>query len=198
MAALPKIITKPVRILKNISLDLRYSGRFLGGTTQSRFSHLGAKETANTSYEALDSIFDYASPRPDDVIVDVGCGKGRVLSFFIRKKYPNRIIGIELDPQIAEQTRKNMEKYSNIEVLNADICDKLPLDGTIFYMYNPFNGDVMKRFTSLIKPLASADRPLLLYYNSVHLDILESDDFWKVQKVDLPNLIHDFALIVPK
>ena len=76
------------------------------------FAHLGAHETVNTSYEALQFFFDQVPLRADDIFVDVGCGKGRVMNFLLKKGVTNRIIGIELDPQIAGQTAKKDESLS--------------------------------------------------------------------------------------
>ena len=62
-------------------MDLRYGG-LLRGTLPNRFLHLGAHHAANTPYFILPIIFD-GIIHDDDVLVDVGCGKGRVLNWWL-------------------------------------------------------------------------------------------------------------------
>jgi len=46
----------------------------------------------------------------DDVFVDLGCGKGRVLWFVGTRCKLKRIMGIEIVPELARSARKNMAK----------------------------------------------------------------------------------------
>ena len=59
----------------------------------------------------------------EDAILDVGCGKGRMLWFF--SQYPFRLVdGIEYDPEIAAIARSNLEKLGlNSRVFLMDVCD---------------------------------------------------------------------------
>jgi hypothetical protein len=69
-----------IRAADNFFLDLQYSGRFLGGTMESRYASSGAIATQSTDYLALSYIFDnLVQVQESDVLVDVGCGKGRVI-----------------------------------------------------------------------------------------------------------------------
>ena len=74
---------RAARIARNAALDLRY-GRPLGGTVRTRYAHLGAFDTANSCHEDLPALFAAAGVTAGDVVVDIGCGKGRVLNWLLR------------------------------------------------------------------------------------------------------------------
>src|SRR5215467_3511629 len=76
-------------------LDLRF-GRLLRGVKPTPYSQSGAYATANSSYETVRKLFR-ERVQPLDVLVDVGCGKGRVINAWLREDYANRLIGVELD-----------------------------------------------------------------------------------------------------
>jgi hypothetical protein len=98
----------------------------------------------------------------DDVFIDFGSGKGRVLLQAAR--YPfRRIIGLELSPQLNAVARQNVERYRgnlrcpDIELVTGDVLEyEVPDDVTVVYIYNAFKGEL---FQALIdKLLASVDR----------------------------------------
>ena len=127
-------------ILKNACLDFRYGGRFLAGSSKTRFAEAGAEDTANSSYAELDALFDRRIGE-GDVIVDVGCGKGRVFNWLLSRGFANTMIGVELDPEIAEGCRRRLRKYANVSIIAGNILENFPDDGTIFYLFNPFHDD---------------------------------------------------------
>ena len=59
--------------------------------------------TSSAHYGYLGKLFSNENVpiRPDDVLVDVGSGKGRVLNFWLQKGLRNRIVGIEIDERWA-------------------------------------------------------------------------------------------------
>lgn len=66
----------------NVYYDLPF-GAPLWGNGKTRFADLDAEETANTPYTALKLIFKNEIIGPDDVLVDLGCGKGRVINWWL-------------------------------------------------------------------------------------------------------------------
>jgi len=94
-------------VARNMAMDLRY-GALLSGTIKSRRS--GASNVANSQYSVLPPIFDGRIGR-DDVLVDVGCGKGRVINWWLSRGLRNRIVGIELEPEVASATAKRLARY---------------------------------------------------------------------------------------
>lgn len=99
----------------------------------------------------------------DDVFVDLGSGKGRVV-FQAARLYPfERVIGVELVSQLSEIARGNIDRNRHrlacrdVELITSDALDyDVPDDVTVAYFGNPFVGDI---FTAVIgKLLASVDR----------------------------------------
>jgi 16S rRNA A1518/A1519 N6-dimethyltransferase RsmA/KsgA/DIM1 with predicted DNA glycosylase/AP lyase activity len=79
------------------------------------------------------------------MLVDVGCGDGRVINFWLNSGYKNPIVGIEIDGATARSTSDRMARYSNVEIIHGD-ASKANLEGTVFYLFNPFIGQMMVNF----------------------------------------------------
>ncbi|HZW29645.1 MAG TPA: class I SAM-dependent methyltransferase [Isosphaeraceae bacterium] len=169
--------------IRSFVLDLRYGGS-CGGTRPSRFAHLGATVTMSTEYHQLDELFQRAGipVGPADVLVDIGCGKGRVINYWLARGYRNRIVGLELDPDVAAAVRRRVRSWPNVAILTGDAVDNLPGDGTIFYAFNPFDAAVMTRLKARMEALFLGKRQVvLLYYNCHHQGVFEHDPAWHVQ-----------------
>ena len=57
-------------------------------------------------------VVTQVAPRPDDVIVDVGCGTGTLASLLHQAQPEARIIGVDPDPEVLELARR---KASGVE-----------------------------------------------------------------------------------
>jgi len=154
--------------------DLRY-GRPLGGTVRSRYAHLGAFHATNSPYEDLDRVFAGVDVGPDDVVVDVGCGKGRSLNWLLGRFPRNRIVGVELDPELCAQTARRLRRHTNVLVVCGDATELIPPEGTVFYLFNPFDAEVTARFA---RALLARGRPArIVYYNAKFLDAFADPRF---------------------
>jgi SAM-dependent methyltransferase len=96
----------------------------------------------------------------DDVVLDMGCGAGRVACLAARSPI-SRVIGIDRDPRMADLARSNAAglrgRRCPIEIEQADAPSfDVPDDVTCVYMYNPFGGEVLE--SVLQRLLASMDR----------------------------------------
>jgi hypothetical protein len=141
------------RLIKNFLLDIKYGGKFLGGNISTKYSESGAYSTANSDYPVLDIIFGSLTIHESDILVDVGCGKGRVINWWLDNFPKNKIYGIELDPEIAQKTRIRLKRFQNVQIITGNILENIPTDGTIFYMYNPFDESIMESFSEKITDL---------------------------------------------
>jgi hypothetical protein len=179
------------RIVYNAALDLKY-GYPLSWKMPTRFAHLGASPISwagNSDYIALRRLFA-GRIYPSDVLVDVGCGKGRVLNWWLSQGLDNKLIGIELDPAVAEKTRRRLRGYQNVTVIAGDAVECLPPEGTLFYLYNPFNREVFAAFEQALAALArSRGGGIRIIYNKCeHLTpFLDSPD-WQVEYIDIGGL----------
>ena len=122
-------------------------------------------------------------------MVDVGCGSGRVLGWLTTKYPQNKIMGIEIDPDVAEDTRQRMRKYSKVDIITGNVLDKdIIKEGTIFYLFHPFHEQPMRKFIALLKDQANVDgggmaqRPLIIYHNCCCLHVFEEDPMWQIER----------------
>lgn len=173
-----------IRLIRNALIDLRYGG-LLNGSVMSRYAQLGSLETSNNDYEALSHIFANRI-KPSDVLVDIGCGKGRVINWWLHSGCRNRIIGIELDEEIANRTRQRLRKYKNVTIIAGDAIQNIPADGTLFYLFNPFTADVMEAFKVHLMSLFDKDHDItILYYRCNSVDVFRNDPAWIVEVTDV-------------
>jgi SAM-dependent methyltransferase len=190
------IFAKARRKFHSAWTDLRYGGSLLRGSVDSRFAHLGARGTENSGYDVLEQLFA-SQIRPKDVLVDVGCGKGRVLNWWLDHYRSHRMYGIELDPDIAAQTRNRLRRFQNVTVLAGNVCEQIPADGSLFYLFNPFDGVVMQSFINALQASPVAHNGLLrriVYYNCKHVDLFENNRQFSVRHISLPQA-HASAVI---
>jgi len=181
-------LARAVKKARTACLDLRYGG-LLNKSPESRYRHLGARYSANTDYDALPYIFPDGSIKPSDVLVDVGCGFGRVINWWLSRGLRNQIVGVELDPDIAAKTRCRLRRYANVAVVTGDVVElmpgPIPRDATVFYLFHPFERPAMQRFKARVEEVYRGRRLRLYYYVPAHADLFDDDPQWEVQRRSL-------------
>lgn len=165
----------------NLVYDLRF-GETLRGDVETPFSELGAEKTSNIPYFSLSLIFHGETIAADDVLVDVGCGKGRVINWWLSRRLPNRMVGLELNPEVAARTRERLQRYCNVSIITGDGIENLPADGTLFFLFNPFGEAVVDRFKQRVLDLPRRDRLRIYYYNCVHAEAFENDPRFSLER----------------
>jgi hypothetical protein len=109
----------------------------------------------------------------DDVFIDLGSGKGRAI-FTAALEFPfQRVIGVEIAPELHRQALANFERNAgrlrcpNVELVNADLLYyDVPDDVTVAYLYSPVVGETFDVVVQ--KLIASVDRrprALQILYN---------------------------------
>lgn len=174
-----------LRTLPNLLHDLR-RGAWLGGTGHERLRASGAYRTQSTDYADLSVLLspEDVRARPGDVAVDVGCGRGRAINWWLDHGVRGPIIGIEIDPDVAQQTRRRLARAGNVTILTGDAVTLLPPDGTLFFLYNPFDQRTMRRFEERLAALCGgSDRLRVVYYNAQHADVFLWSGRWTVTPV---------------
>ena len=143
----------------------------------------------------MSCIFRKYKIKDSDVLVDVGCGKGRVINWWLKQGHQNRIIGIELDETIAEMTRKRFQRYKNVEIICCDALEAIPEDGTIFFLYNPFGRSAIRAFKDRLKEkVRKKDRVRIIYANCAHLAAFSGDPDWTIRTNALDLIKNDKGL----
>jgi hypothetical protein len=172
--------------------DLRY-GKPLGGTIATKYAHLGANDVGNADYGDLALLFAGVPVGPEDVIVDVGCGKGRSINWFLDRYPGNRIVGIELDPDICADTAKRLRRHDKVTILCGDATAMLPAVGTVFYLFNPFDESVMRRFAEAM--LDRGSPATIVYLNAKHTVVFDDEPRFTVSPIDPPGLSFRSVLV---
>lgn len=92
-----------------------------------------------------DFLIDSGRIRPEDVIMDVGCGTGIFLLYLASRGFDN-LKGVELDTNLYMICSENINKYKNnsgklksIKIVNDNALEtKFDNDITCFYLFNTF------------------------------------------------------------
>lgn len=174
-------------VARNFAVDLRYGGS-LAGSIRSRYRHRGASDVVNSQYSVLPHIFD-GRIGPADVLVDVGCGKGRVINWWLSLGLRNRMVGIELDPDVASATNERLRRFGNVAIVNEDATTWMPDDATVAYMYSPFNAAVMRRFKAHLEERFAERGITVLYWNPEFVDVFQDDPRWSTYLVELVEVL---------
>lgn len=133
-----------------------------------------------TSYEVLKELVSREYIGKDDVVIDFGCGKGRV-DFFLAYYTKAKLVGIEYDLRLYNKAQDNLKlaKASNrIEFINCCASTYINNDVTCAYFFNPFSIHILKQVLENIKKHSHNDVTLFFYYPSFeYLSILDTTDF---------------------
>lgn len=81
----------------------------------------------------------------DDVFIDFGSGKGKVLLMASDYNF-TKVIGVELSKKMVDICKQNIANFlrhskitTKIKVVNSDVLDyQIPDESTIFFFFNPF------------------------------------------------------------
>ena len=176
------------RALGNIDTSYSHSDGF----TQNRYGD--SNEYVPSGYTAITAMLRHIRFSKDDVFVDFGCGKGRVI-FAIATRRLKKVVGIELDETLVDIARANLVKFrklkvsnSPIELLHLDVTTFDPKEGTIFFMNNPFGHETTQHVLNQIKTsLVTHPRDIrILYCNPKHRVVLDMQD-WLVAEGEIEN-----------
>ena len=130
-------------------------------------SELGLERREHQSYSPSSwfTLFKVSRVIPfsrDDVFIDIGAGKGRVVVLAARFFPFKKVIGIELSSELSEVARLNVArnqrklKCKNVEILTQDALSyEYPEEISIVYLYVPFTGSVFRIVVERIEHLAT-------------------------------------------
>jgi len=107
-----------------------------------------------TSYRMLRKLFREVPIQEDDVFVDLGCGKGRVVAFVAQELHIKEALGIEVVPELALIAQENIERInaaSPASIIREDAAKADLSQGTLFFFYEPFGRQSMERILEKIR-----------------------------------------------
>ena len=106
-----------------------------------------------TDYRVLERLAKSGFIGEEDVVLDYGCGKGRV-GFFLSYRTKAKTIGIEYDAHIYEDARNNRKTaISRIKpdfVLTRAEEYQVPADVNRCYFFNPFSVEILHKVMARI------------------------------------------------
>ena len=109
-----------------------------------------------TPIEVVERMLELAEVKPSDVVYDLGSGDGRIV-IRAAKKYGARGVGIEMDQQLLEKSRKAAEaegishlvEFRSEDALLADLSSATVVT---LYMLPWFNEAMKPKFQKYLKP----------------------------------------------
>ena len=104
-----------------------------------------------TPYCVLERLAESGLIGGEDVVLDYGCGKGRV-DFFLASETGAKTIGIEYDGRIygeALENQKTAKAKAEFVMANAEHYE-VPEDVTCCYFFNPFSVEILRKVLARI------------------------------------------------
>jgi len=161
-------------------LDGTLTDRQLGTSTRGliTLNRLGLQDPERVGYEpspwrTVRRVLPPDEVGADDVFIDVGAGKGRVVIEAAVHYDFGRVIGLELSPELAAVARANVAATSGIRCPNVEIVVgdatryRLPDDVSVIFLYNPIRGSAFAQFMAgVAASLDRRPRPLRIVYRT--------------------------------
>ncbi len=121
-----------------------------------------------TPYCVLERLVDSGFFGGDDVVLDYGCGKGRV-GFFLAYRAKVKTIGIEYDEHIYKEAQKNEQSaISRVKpdfVLTRAEEYEVPPAVNRCYFFNPFSAEILhKTMARIIDSWYDSPREMFLFF----------------------------------
>ena len=121
-----------------------------------------------TSYSVLERLADSGLIRKDDVLLDYGCGKGRV-GFFLSYRRSAKTIGIEYDERIylgaLENQKTTISRIKPDFVLTRAEEYEVPAEVNRCYFFNPFSAEILhKVMARIIESWYAHPREIFLFF----------------------------------
>lgn len=149
-----------------------------------------------TPYKVLERLVESEYLSQETVLIDYGCGKGRV-GFFLNQRVGCKSIGIEYDERIFKLAMQNQENYTGKKEKCMFVCESAETyrieDADAFYFFNPFSVETLERVLYQIMD-SYYEKPrsmqLFFYYpNDEYLAFLMTrDELMFVDEIDCQDL----------
>lgn len=165
-------------MIEDAVFDLRLGTDMTGRVLQAELTVINPEHQAQakpyflTRARALRRAFAQSGAPLDRGFLDIGCGKGKAIITAALFGF-KRVRGIEFAPELVSVAKQNLDKArrllppgTELTVVCADATayDYGP-DDCVFFLYNPFGGDVMREFAQqLARSLRQHPRKLWVIY----------------------------------
>lgn len=116
---------------------------------------LGQSGYAGSPLEAVNAALEVADVQPSDVVLDIGCGDGRVC-VLAAKRFGCRAVGIELDGNLARLSRATAHRngvLGRVSIMHGDALAADLSAATVVYVYH------QAEFLDLLRPQLESLKP---------------------------------------
>ncbi|MBE6692204.1 MAG: methyltransferase domain-containing protein [Ruminococcaceae bacterium] len=141
-------------------LNIKTSGRDDSNADMYRYPY------EPTPYCVLERLANSGFIRKGDVVLDYGCGKGRV-SFFLSYQAKAKTIGIEYDERIYARAIGNLKTARAKADFVATRAEEfeVPQDVNRCYFFNPFSVEILRSVMArIIESYYTAPREMFLFF----------------------------------
>ena len=121
-----------------------------------------------TPYSVLERLANSGFIRKRDVVLDYGCGKGRV-DFFLSYQTRANLIGIEYDERMYQSATENQKTVilrakTEFVLMRAETY-KVPLEVNRCYFFNPFSVEILRKVMArIMESYYEKPRELFLFF----------------------------------
>jgi SAM-dependent methyltransferase len=156
---------------------------------------------ATMNYSSIWRTLRALNPTPDDVFVDIGCGRGRVLCCAARMPV-RKAIGIDLSSEFCADARRNAAalrgRHAPIEIHEC-LADEFDYsDCTVAYLFSPFGPETLAKVLAKIRTDRAGAPIRFAYTNAAYPEVFEAQDWlvrterWPYGSPDVPEHVVDF------
>jgi len=155
-------------------LNIRTQGVLLSGSPRGRNQDAISYDTV--THAAIKKAIRLVQPGPEDVVYDVGSGKGRAVCHFARYR-TRKVIGIEISEQLCEIARTNVNRLrkrrSPVEIRHVDAALADLSEGTIYYFFHPFGESTLLDVLENLKRThdLATEKVTIIYMNAQHAKV---------------------------
>ena len=143
---------------------------------------VGSTGSHSTHYLMLERIFSNVTITSSDALIDIGCGKGRVLAFFLKEKCPAKLYGIEHNEEVGKIAQEWTKKYDQVQIM---IGDAFTLDYnpyTILTMARPFLPKTLLAFIEHLESTLTHPVTLISWCDQQGIPVLNGRPGWSKQE----------------
>ncbi len=131
---------------------------------------------SKTPEKHLKEIFDSLVFTGNDMLLDIGCGKGVVLK--TAAGYPfKKVAGIDINAKCISVAVKN---FQILGMENQISCWQIDAAGfehydeyNVFFLCNPFSGPILEKVADKLLEVSEKKTVTIIYYNPVYIDIFK-------------------------
>lgn len=189
ITSLPHLCTSLVNRVSDLGWETRLGVR----TTRNAPSpHRDANRYGYLAFHTYFAALDALKLKPHDVVVDLGCGKGRVVCAAAQYEI-REAIGVEIDPVLASLAEHNTVQLRKRRAPTRVVCESaVEFDystTTVIVMFHPFGAETMNQVLDrLATSLVEHPRELRIVYANPELgSVLAARGWLTLEKSWLPS-----------